>query len=358
MPLKLVQRPRSPYWIMRGTVRGQSLEESTGTADRRAAEEIRIKREGELLAQSIHGRRATATFAEAALSYLKAGGAHRFLEPVVKHFSKIPLAKIDQDAIDEGALKVYPNVANATRDRQFYTPVSAVLKHAARRKWCDWIEIQRPDVDDSHVRWIAPAQAEQLIAACSPHLRPLVIFLLYTGARAGEAVWLPWSALDLANAHVSFIDTKNGESRGVPLHARVVATLANLAHRDGNVFRKPNGMPYAPLREFTRKGTRTWDLSASDRIRKAFGGACTRAGVADFTPHDCRHTWATWHYAANRDLGALMRLGGWKTVAMVLRYAHVNVGELAHTIDKLPTETPAATRGQSGDSTNEETKSA
>src|SRR6476661_9840654 len=21
--------------------------------------------------------------------------------------------------------------------------------------------------------------------------------------------------------------------------------------------------------------------------------------------HDCRHTWATWHYAANRDLGAL-----------------------------------------------------
>jgi integrase len=49
-------------------------------------------------------------------------------------------------------------------------------------------------------------------------------------------------------------------------------------------------------------------------------------------------TWATWHYAANRDLGALQKLGGWKSVAMVMRYAHVNVGELQHTIDRLPGE--------------------
>ena len=31
-----------------------------------------------------------------------------------------------------------------------------------------------------------------------------------------------------------------------------------------------------------------------------------------------------------------MKLGGWKTIAMVMRYAHVNVGELKHTIDRLP----------------------
>ena len=38
----------------------------------------------------------------------------------------------------------------------------------------------------------------------------------------------------------------------------------------------------------------------------------------------------------NRDLLALQRLGGWKTLAMVTRYAHANVGDLAHTIDNLP----------------------
>jgi hypothetical protein len=31
-------------------------------------------------------------------------------------------------------------------------------------------------------------------------------------------------------------------------------------------------------------------------------------------------------------------LGGWKSVKMVMRYAHVNVGELAHTIEKLPSK--------------------
>jgi integrase len=59
------------------------------------------------------------------------------------------------------------------------------------------------------------------------------------------------------------------------------------------------------------------------------------AGIEDFHPHDCRHTWATWHYAANRDLAALMTLGGWRSVAMVLRYAHVNVSNLAPGVLKL-----------------------
>jgi hypothetical protein len=31
-----------------------------------------------------------------------------------------------------------------------------------------------------------------------------------------------------------------------------------------------------------------------------------------------------------------MKLGGWKSTAMVMRYAHANVAELSHTIDQLP----------------------
>jgi len=89
-------------------------------------------------------------------------------------------------------------------------------------------------------------------------------------------------------------------------------------------------LPYERLRDDKN------DTSAGNRIRKAFAAACRRAGIKNFTPHCCRHTWATWHYAKNRDLLALQRLGGWKSLAMVTRYAHVNVGELAQTIDNLP----------------------
>ena len=79
MPLKIVPRPKSPYWIIRGTLRGIRLEESTGTDDKKAAEEIRAKREAEILTESVYGCRATATFASAALSYLENGGSKRFL---------------------------------------------------------------------------------------------------------------------------------------------------------------------------------------------------------------------------------------------------------------------------------------
>ena len=150
-------------------------------------------------------------------------------------------------------------------------------------------------------------------------------------ARAGEALWLDWSNVDLERRHVTFPKTKNGDPRGVPLHTRVVAALAALPSREGPVFRTPDGAPYArPTPDDDS------DTSAGSRIKKAFAGACRRAAIEHFTPHGCRHTWATWHYRENRDLTALQSLGGWKTLSMVMRYAHTNVDEHAHTIDRLP----------------------
>jgi integrase len=231
MPIRIVKRPKSPHWIMRGTVRGIRIEESTRTDDRRAAEEIRAKREAEILEQSVHGRRATATFPQAVVSYIEQGGPRRFLGRIVEHFGMTPLARIDQDAIDQGARKIYPDASDATRNRQFYTPVSAVLAHAARRGWCSPIALQRPRTVPGRVRWLTLEEADRLIAACGDHLRPLVIFLLYTGARASEALWLDWRNVDLGRGHVTFPKTKNGGARGVPLHGRIVTALTDLPHR-------------------------------------------------------------------------------------------------------------------------------
>jgi integrase len=263
------------------------------------------------------------------VSYLENGGSKRFTAPVISYWGTTPCAQIDQDAIEAGAKKLFPDASPATRNRQFFAITSAILHHAAKRGWCSKPIIERPEPAKDRIRWITPEEADSLVEACNHHLRPLVIFLLYTGARAGEALWLDWREVELSRAHVSFPETKNGEARGVPLHPRVVAELANLKHRSGEVFRRPDGKPYSKPRNPD-------DTSAGTRIKNAFGGACRRAGITDFHPHDCRHTWATWHYAANRDLGALMRLGGWKSIRMVMRYAHVNVGELQHTINKLP----------------------
>ncbi len=329
MPLRLVRRPKSPFWNIRGTVRGIRVEESAGTGERAVAEEIRAKREAQILAESVYGRRATCTFAEAAVSYLQEGGSRRFLEPIIKHFGTTPLVGVDLSAIEKGARKLYPKTSPSTRNRQFFTPTSAVLRHAAKRGWCAAPILERPAQGDAVIRWLTPEEANALIDVASPHMRPLIIFLLYTGARVGEALWLDWRNVDLARAQVVFPKTKNGRARGVPLHPRVVAALANLSGREGEVFRKPDGRPYERPKSAA-------DTSAGSRIGTGFAAACRRAGIKSFRVHDCRHTWATWHYAKNRDLGALMHLGGWSSERMVLRYAHVNVAELAHTIAGLP----------------------
>jgi integrase len=322
--LKLVHRHGSKHWYMRGTVKGQYIDESTGFSDREAAETIRIKREYQLSREAIYGRAATATFADAALSYIENGGERRFMAPLLRYFGEAKLADIDQIAVEKAARSLFPTASSSTVNRQAFTPVSAVLRHAAQRGMRDPISLRRPRQPSGRIRWLNPQEADKLITACSPHMRPLVIFLHYTGARLSEASYLDSRSVDLDRAHVSFTATKNGEPRGVPLHPRVVAGLSDLNDREGTVFRRADGRPYKK-----RAG-------GGGQVKTGFKGACRRAKIEDFSPHDCRHTWATWHYKANRDLGALMRLGGWKSERMVLRYAHVDVGELKTTINALP----------------------
>jgi integrase len=280
VPLKLVKRNKSPYWVMRGTVRGVRVEESTRTPNKRWAEEIRAKREAAILTESVYGRAATTTFAHAALSFVEATGSRRFVMRVLDHFGTTPLPLIGQEAIDNAASKLYPKASNATRNRQVYTPVSAILQHAARKGWCARPVFTRPKMSKVAIRWLKYDEAERLIAACSTHLRPLVITLLYTGARIGEVLWLDWSDVDLERRHVTFPKTKNGEARGVTLRIRVVAALASLPGRDGPVFRTPNGEPYARPAPGNDE-----DISAGSRIKTAFAGACRRAGIEHFTPH-------------------------------------------------------------------------
>jgi len=327
MPLKITKTKKSPNWYIKGTIRGIAVEESTGTNCKKTAKEICDRRVAEVLDQSIRGVRETANWLEASIAYVDQGGEARFLGPINEHFRTTRLEKIGQAAIDAAARKIYPNAAPSTLNRQLYTPISAVLKFAASRDMCDEVTINRPKEPQGRVRWLMPDEAERLIDHCAPHLRPLVVFMLYTGARVSEALYLDWRYVDMQRAHVTFTKTKNGEARGVPLHPRVIHELALMPHESGSVFLTNRGVPYSRTAR---------EENCGGQIKSGFNGACRRAGIIDFTPHDLRHTWATWHYQANCDLASLQTLGGWKSVKMVMRYAHTNTENHAAGIANLP----------------------
>jgi integrase len=162
---------------------------------------------------------------------------------------------------------------------------------------------------------LLPDEAERLLRAASAHLRPLLIFLLGAGARMSEAIYLDWRDVDLAGARAIFWAdrTKAGKRRVAALPPCVVAALGSLPHREGPVFRSQLSRPYADHRR-----------AYGGQIDTAWKGAMRRAGLdPELTPHDCRHTWASWHYALHKDLLALKVEGGWSSVALVERYAHL-----------------------------------
>jgi len=201
MPLKLKRYPgRGPNWYIRGTVRRRYVDETTGTADRAAAEDIRIKREAELLRESIHGPSLDCTFADAAVEYVASArltGTQRYsiigrlrrdgaMSPnLVDALGHLPCRSIDQVAIDKFIRDHHARSAATTIIRQVITPATAVLTYAAARKWCDEPKFQRPKLTrqqrKGRTAWATPDQAQQLIAGAAAHLQPLLIFLFWSG---------------------------------------------------------------------------------------------------------------------------------------------------------------------------------
>jgi integrase len=330
MPLRLIRRGGSPHYYLRGTVRGINIYETTGTNDPKAAEAIRIKREAEALERSVFGAGATVTFAEAAVSYLSEGGGEaRFLGKfdekkgdwtlLIGHFSKTALGKIGQAEIDAAAQKLYPNAKPATRKRQVYIPMSAVLHHAARKGWCAVPLLRHPRVPKTKTNWSTPERLQKLLPHCSPKLRRLVLFLTYTGARISEALRIDWEA-DVALGRRSAIlrRTKNGKPRTVHLPDPLLIELAKVLEVD-------------------RKG-KVFDWVARSAVYKPLKRACRLAGVEYLPPHQQgRHTYATWlRTYAGLDLVGLKEAGGWESLSSVERYAHVVPNEAAKATDRLP----------------------
>ena len=57
--------------------------------------------------------------------------------------------------------------------------------------------------------------------------------------------------------------------------------------------------------------------------QSAWNAACRRTGIEDFRFHDLRHTWASWLIQSGVPLSVLQEMGGWESIEMVRRYAHL-----------------------------------
>lgn len=322
-PLRIVQprtdKGKSPSFTIRGTYLGISVNRTARTRKRAVAVKV-LKQIEHQIERGEFSKPGEPTFTEAALAYVKATDKRRFVMKLAEHFGETPISKIDQSVIEAAALKIYPTASPATRNRQIFTPASAVLRHAGVQ-----FALRRPHgaAGRAATAWLWPAQAFRLFAEAEKidqEFAALLIVLCYTGLRLSEALRLTWNEIRLEEGFAYVGQTKNDQPRPVFLPPVAVAALANIDKRE-RVFRfAKSGHLYSLLRVVAiRSGVELPERSAF---------------------HIFRHTYATWmRRELGLDLKALAAAGGWRDLKSVARYAHVVVTEEAKKAALLPTPT-------------------
>lgn len=222
--------------------------------------------------------------------------------------------------------------------KSHYLSFMRSLLRAAANEW-GWIKnapvIKTKKPVSKRIHWLTREEANRLIECCSESIRPIVTFALVTGLRRSNIIDLEWNQVDMQRK-VAWINPENakaGKAIGVALNDTACKVLR------GQIG-KHSRWVFVHTKASTRSdGTKTATVR---KMRKddnsAWRGSLKRAGITDFRFHDLRHTWASWLIQSGVPLSALQEMGGWESIEMVRRYAHLapnHLTEHARKIDAL-----------------------
>jgi Site-specific recombinase XerD len=172
--------------------------------------------------------------------------------------------------------------------------------------------VTKPKVGKGRERRLEDGEEEKLMGCASLGLRPVIQFALATGMRREEIASLSWKNVNLDKRYALLVDTKNGETRTVPLSVKALDVLNGLSSRSSqdNVF----GM-------------------TSGAITQAMRKACQDAGIENFKFHDLRHEAVSRLFEdTDLDVMEIRAITGHRTLQMLARYTHLRTSRL---VDRL-----------------------
>lgn len=168
------------------------------------------------------------------------------------------------------------------------------------------------------LRYLKPDEVENLLKACPKHIRPVVVTALNTGMRRGEIFNLKWKHVDLDNRKLTVANSKNNESRVIPINQTL--------HQELSVLFDNNKGEYVFLGR---------DSQPTKDIRTGFSAALKKAGIEDFRFHDIRHTFGSHLVMEGVNLRTVQQLMGHKDIQMTMRYSHLSHEHVQEAVEKL-----------------------
>ena len=333
---------RDQVWWMSFTYNGKQMRRSTEVTDKKLAEKIYYK----VITQIAEGKWFDAspfrdnTFGEMMEKYLteysptKAPKTHMRDKSLAfhlnQHFGDYKLTEVTSNLIYEYKVsRKKEGAAPKTINNELI-----LMGHAfnlAMKEW-EWVDsnpvskISKEKVNNEIVRWLTSDEERRLLGASPDWLKEIIVFAINTGLRQGEILALTWDRVDLTGKKFTILEQKNKGKDTLPLNVNAMGILIRRdtvrSIQNGFVFYNGNG-----------------NIIDRGNLSRAFRSAVKKAGIEKFRFHDLRHTFATRLIQNGVDIYTIQRLGRWKSIQMVLRYAHHHAESLrsgVEVLDRMP----------------------
>jgi integrase len=279
------------------------------------------------------------------------------LATLEEHFGRLRLSEVNVAAVEaykterrrtgirpstvNDELKVLFAVLNYARDLGYQLPRLRVKRlREGKRRVTAWSHQDVAALYDS-------------VTKLAPDLLPVVVFLLNTGCRKGEALALEWRTVDLERRVVRIEPSdewqpKDDEPREVPISDALLPWLDGARRSARWVFPSSTGERYAfwPQRAFDRARSSA-TVPSSGAPKCIVEGCQARRAHRHLAggPHTTRHTYATHFLERERDIYLLAKVLGHSTARVTELYGHLlpdSMARAARAVALAPGVTPAA----------------
>jgi integrase len=211
----------------------------------------------------------------------------------------------------------------APKTTNIYVQLLVQIWNTAKSKWSINLPAQSPfelvtldKVDNERERVLTAKEYKLLLEKAEQSnlhiLRDFIEFLYCTGARYSEALNLKRENTDLVKGLATFLDTKNGEDRTIPLADNVIEILK----------RYPFGETFFKFRSY-------------DSYKFYFKQACRKADIDNFRSHDLRACFITNCLLGGMQESEVAKISGHKDFRSLSRYVRMKPKDLKEKVNNV-----------------------
>lgn len=252
------------------------------------------------------------------------------------NIATLPIELINRDVVLRFISQIRKRNISDSTVRKYLMLLSAVFT-TAKKRWGISLnnpirEIEIPSNGKPRDRRVEPGEFDRIVdqIRSSHPIKELLILSIETACRRGELLKLNWKDVDIENQTAVLRDTKNSETRVIPLSRSAINILLSLKRTTSpKVFNlSKNSL------------TSAWG-TAKKRARDQYIADCNEKSIIpqsgyiiDLRWHDLRHEGTSRLFEHGLDLMEVASVTGHKTLSMLRNYTHLKAQNLAQKLDR------------------------